>query len=249
MILNNYWNWKSYIEKNPMGNSGNTSTNIGLINTSGTSAQFGNGSANNGYMSTHIGLLYNWAIKRALSAVVGSSDTAVQATDYNLGNDITSSFSNVSVTTSTTADGNSEKTIVTVSGANSTGSAIIIKEMGITAFAYSTQGTGSGNTVLLIRHVLDTPLTVANGQTFTLTLTWTEGSTTVSATRNVLNLEKGTVEKVEEKKVDEKSEELTKEVDEPVVEEEPKEEDESEVVEPEEETEEEPEEQEETNER
>ena len=83
---------------------------------------------------------------------------------------------------------------------------------------------------MLVREVLDTPITVPAGEGFSKTFTWTEGITaSTSSTRNVLNLEKGTVEKVEEKpveekkEVDEKSEELTKEVDEPLDEEEPEE--------------------------
>lgn len=173
MILNNYWNWKSYIEKHQMGNSGATTASIGLIDTSGSAATLWDGAANNGYMSTHLGLLYNWAIKRDLSAQVGSGDTAVQASDYALATNITSSFSNVTATSSTSADGNKEKTIITISGANSSGSTKTIKEVGITAAVYTSSAQNTA-TIMLLRHVLDDPIEVANGQTFTVTITWEE---------------------------------------------------------------------------
>ena len=173
MILNNYWNWKSFIEKNPMGNGGNANQDIGLLDLSGNHANFCYSSANNGYMSTHMGLIYNWAIKRSLSARIGSGDTAVQASDYALATDITSNFSNVSVTSSTSADGNSEKTITTISGTNTSGSSKTIKEVGITGIVYWNPNSDE-QTILLVRQILNDPIEVANGQTFTVTITWEE---------------------------------------------------------------------------
>lgn len=173
MILNNYWNWKAFINKQRLSTSGYAGANIGVINTSGTAISFLYSVNGNGYISNYGNALLNWTLKSGLSVVVGAGTIEPQGTDYTLESPI--SMSNISVTTDTSADGNTEKTVLTISGTNTTGNAVIIKEIGITKTAYANNNSGgTAHAILLLRELLANPINLENGQSFSLTIDWIE---------------------------------------------------------------------------
>lgn len=112
-----------------------------------------------------------------LDAVVGTSDTAVTAADYQLGNDITSSLYNVSTSVDVTVDQDGIHIIATISGTNTTGSSVTISEVGIykKVFAQIYETSTPTEKVLFVRQLLDTPKVVANNENFSITIAWDEG--------------------------------------------------------------------------
>ena len=176
MVLNNYWNLMA-------GMSGITPNFDRAINQEMGVVDTGNGSQ----ISVTVGwnasfplvlptMCQNWNPRANLSAVFGSGTTEPSASDYCLAYDRTADFSNVNVTVNTSADGASISTVVTISGTNTSGSAITITEVGITKAIESAWG-GTDPVLtdsLMVRHLLDTPKTVEDNESFTLTLEWLE---------------------------------------------------------------------------
>lgn len=104
--------------------------------------------------------------------VVGSGTTPVTEDDYCLESEITT-LSSVAVTTSRNCANGTVTYKKTMT--NTSSDAITVSEIGIAFIAvYATSGTSSSGTafpVLAFREVLDTPITVAAGDTFTITIT------------------------------------------------------------------------------
>ena len=186
MVLNNYWLIKTYTEVNTMISTAYT-VNLGNVNMSGSTSQIfvnvGTGSSAASFMS-----YANPArcIKTDLKAVLGTGTTTPQPNDYRLANDVTSSFSNLATVCSTSSDGSSEVTTLTISGTNTSGSDVTINEIGIYKDIY-TNSSGNYSSFLLVREVLAEPFTVLAGSSFTKTFTWTEGSSAAAnASRSVV---------------------------------------------------------------
>lgn len=113
-----------------------------------------------------------------MSAQVGTGTTAPTADDYCLETDVTSSFTSAvsSVSFTTNAEGHFVIT-VTWSGTNATSSDIVLTEIGVVKVLgdkTNTSSTGASGmtmrTVMMARHVLATPVTVAAGQGTTITV-------------------------------------------------------------------------------
>lgn len=180
MILNNYFNYKTYIDSNLLEeiNSGQTTyVNIGAKDINGNDFYL----MNKAYLQADRPYLrQNAAIKIDISAILGTGTTEPTATDYALQNDITENLSRVTVTTNISYETGKEKTVITVSGVNITGNELTISEIGIYKTAYGSDNNGTpGHSpvplkVLFIRHLLETPKTVASGEGFSLTFEWVE---------------------------------------------------------------------------
>lgn len=176
MILNNYWNLMAGMAGITPNFDRDVNQQIGvrdMINGSEIGVTVGWLTQFPAVLPT---MCQNWNPRANLSAVFGSGTTEPSATDYRLASDTTANFSNINVTTNTSADGASISTVVTISATNTSGSAITITEVGITK---SIESANNGNepvptNSLMVRHLLDTPKTVANNESFTLTLEWLE---------------------------------------------------------------------------
>lgn len=177
MILNNYINWKAYIEKNvPYPNSG-LYLDLGIYNLSGSKSSLYVACGSSSYGN----LISNWGLKYGLSIRVGSGDTPPEASDSSLASDITSSLSNYNVSYTVGAEDGYMTTVFTVAGTNVSADSITIKEIGITKEPVA----DVSGAVMLIRELLDTPKVVASGETFSLTITWAEGEPVTTNTRSL----------------------------------------------------------------
>lgn len=125
------------------------------------------------------GVYGNYSPLKDPSPVIGSGDTAVTADDYALANDVTSSFSNITISATRTIaiDENGLPYMtkqMTIGAVNNSGAAITVKEVGLIYkdFHY-TSGSYYCN-VLLAREVLTTPVEVAAGDSFSIPMQWVE---------------------------------------------------------------------------
>lgn len=165
MILNNYYAYKGTIDKTEIsGNPFPSST--GAYDTSGEALEAWLGLAQNGAL--------NMALRLNLGVIVGTGNVEVQATDYCLSNDITASLSSFNATINSGADGGANRTTIVITGLNNTGASVTLTEIGVyKTVLQSNSGTQSKN-VLFIRHMLNEPKIVANGEGFSLTFEWVE---------------------------------------------------------------------------
>ena len=110
---------------------------------------------------------------------MGTGNTEVDADDYCLANDVSSSFSNLTASYNEVVSNDTDgipnaKIVFSIAGVNSSADSITIKEIGLCKnIIFYTAGNSQQN-VLFVRHILDTPITVAAGDSFTLPLQWIE---------------------------------------------------------------------------
>lgn len=109
----------------------------------------------------------------------GTGTTPPVATDYCLENDITNSFSNITVskTYNLVGDEYNIEATINISAKNNTGSSIEVSEIGL-CFDGNVwvNGNNTASTPLLIyREVLSSPVTIGDNETLTMTIKWTEG--------------------------------------------------------------------------
>ncbi|MBQ2856533.1 MAG: hypothetical protein IJE78_05285 [Bacteroidaceae bacterium] len=111
-----------------------------------------------------------------LSVVVGTGTSTVDPANYQLGNDITSSLLNVQTSVNISVAEAGLHIAATISGTNTTGSSIAISEIGIYKKVFSQIYDVSTPTekVLFVRHLLTSPKSVGNNETFSLTFEWVE---------------------------------------------------------------------------
>lgn len=170
MVLKNYWRWlKAITEYNP-GYS-NESIDIGLIDISGTSALMALGGTPLDRVQRGVGL--NRMLTSYFSVRVGSGTTEITSEDYALSNDITDSLSSLSYSLSQSSEDGVSRTI-TVTGANLSGSEITISQAGYCKLISPTYNQADWAYVMFAATTLAEPLTVANGDSFTITLEWNE---------------------------------------------------------------------------
>lgn len=172
MILNNYWSFAAYVGTHNMTWMKYTDSVSGAKNTSGdTVTMIAGPNQNSGEWVEKAS--EDYALRKNLGAIVGAGTTEPTADDYALANDITNSISNFSCSVSTANDGGKLSTVVTITGVNNTANSITISEIGIYKNYYADSGFNFER-CLFIRHILDTPKTVASGSGFSLTFEWTE---------------------------------------------------------------------------
>ena len=156
MYNNNYWKIRGYVEKT-VPPTAYTNVDIGIQNKSGEDVQIqvitGNG--------THPEFSSIWNMALCSRLVLGTGDTAATAEDYALEDDITASLSNVTQSYTCGADDDSLKVVYSISFTNSTGSDIVIREVGIETDVADT--SRNKFQILTARQVLNTPITVPAG--------------------------------------------------------------------------------------
>lgn len=172
MFTTNYWTYKSYIESQNIDGGGAAWRwiDIGLKGLNGATVQFQQYRSD--VMAYNYGVIAYCGVRSALSIVVGTGTSAPSMDDYALGSDVTSSFSNMACSYTTGANDATVKTVITLTGTNSTGSPITITEYGVT------KGVPSGNQVttpvLFIHDILPAPIVVLPKCGFTLTIEWVD---------------------------------------------------------------------------
>ena len=181
MVLYNYYNLLAWLSNYTSGGYYGGSATVYPSNTytmesskTGVAMRlYDHESISSGYMLSNIGL---W---------IGSGNTEVTPDDWKLANDVTSSFSSISRSSNRSVinvDGVSKIQVTcTFNGVNNTSDPITIREIGMSK-AYARESNqriyvdmGEAYRTLYIREVLDAPVTVPSGSTFTCTLTWVIG--------------------------------------------------------------------------
>lgn len=117
----------------------------------------------------------NYSLHKNLIPKLGTGNTPVTAEDYCLSNNVTSSFSNLTAVLSEVVSVDTDgipnaKIVMSISGVNTSGSSVTIKEVGLS----KNMDLLGAHEILFVRHILDTPITVAAGDSFTLPLQWIE---------------------------------------------------------------------------
>lgn len=169
MVLNNFKLLRGYAENETFDNGSLSSTLI--KDMSGSLIGFSTGSTN--FRNT----INNRIFKKIIEPVFGSGNTAPAATDYSLENDFTASLSSLTINRNYEVTNDNDEPKVTntleITGHNNTANDLMIREFGICSEIYS--GNTTHSKVLLVREVLDTPITLEAGKGFALTITWEEG--------------------------------------------------------------------------
>lgn len=179
MILTNYWNFAAYMGTHNMTFDSNTSVDVGVKDLTGTAiaAVWVDVNFSAQYKQFAVATAKNYSLRSELSALVGSGTTAAQIDDYALADDITESISNLAVSSNTGADEEGLKTTITVTGTNLTGADITISEIGIAKPIYYFDQQWSevkSKLSLFAREVLKNPVSVPDGQGFSITFEWLE---------------------------------------------------------------------------
>lgn len=169
MITNNYYKLKAVVSANVIPPSTSQTFPANLTDISGNINLGVYGDANPGHatFSTE-----NWALRTRLSMRVGNGNTEPTFDDYCLDSDCNSWLSNIQTTVNTGYEGNVIKTVITMSAINGVNE-LVIKEVGVFKGVYE---SGLVNhDILLVRELLEQPLTVPPGGSFSLTFAWEEG--------------------------------------------------------------------------
>lgn len=177
MILNNYWNLMAGMSGLTFAWSNDTDTyaDIGLKDMDGSTLLINPHTTDSGGNSADV--VANWNPRAKLSAVIGNGAQEPTASDFALDSDVTDDMSNYNVTVNTSASNGEISTVITVTGMNNTGDAITIREVGIVKEITTTVWSNYSHVkkdLLIVKHLLETPKTVAAGEGFTLTLEWLE---------------------------------------------------------------------------
>lgn len=176
MVVQNYWNLKKIVDTQapldtPPGHSGDSNyheTSVISINS-----QDWNRRCNS--QSNYPKMLEDWCLRKNLTIILGNSSTpTVSVTDTTMANRIDNSLSTYNVTYNTAAENGKEKTIFTITGTNTTSSAITITQIGICKQLYDYSPDNLNYYFLLAKENLETPLTIPVGQGFTLVYEWDE---------------------------------------------------------------------------
>lgn len=161
MVLSNYWKWLNAC--NTINQSATVAVDVGMKSTAGAAAtiMFADGS------------IKNYLIADSLTPAIGAGSNTYVKGNYALKDDITSVFSNLSISLSSNAD-DSLSRIITVQGLNNTAEAKTISEIGIVKTIYAAQNLSVYKPVLLAICQLSAPIVVEAGATFQITIQWTE---------------------------------------------------------------------------
>lgn len=159
MILNNYWNWLNTIQKYGIYQSANP-IDAGLTNRSGNSQLMLAGYPSLGDHQVGRGVGNNRNFNRC-GIIVGSGDTTITPTTYDMENEVTNSLSSWSTTITYSGINNCQK-LFTATATNSSGSDLTITEVGIQMSICGVDGE-TYNNVLFAISKLDDPIVVPSG--------------------------------------------------------------------------------------
>ena len=184
MLLRNFWEWfRAITNETYFQSSGN---NLYGILTSIKYKEWTEGNDKPYLYGMHIPLSaisnaysYNTLMPMTIRPLhvdnvsIGTGTTPVSAEDYKLDNEITLSNKTFSATMSVSAEG--KVTMIIIVSATNTGSEdVTITEIGLehkfgllnaSSVAYNSISTIGTSTVLIARHILETPVTIAPGDT------------------------------------------------------------------------------------
>lgn len=166
MVLQNFWIIQRFV------NTYSTSTlynPTGMLTTNGdTIAAIQSGNTTQAMNNYGVGML--------TSLLFGTGTTDVSVLDYSLDTDITDSLS-VSTTAIVGNDSSSSTIQYQASIINNSGDDITITEIGIKKILRASLSTATttyvNRDILVAREVLDTPITIAAGETKTINYVWT----------------------------------------------------------------------------
>lgn len=179
MILNNYYNLKSFISNHSITGGSYKYMNIGLKDMNGNFVEHFvyDSYTTMGQQEAVRDCTINYNLMGMLKVLVGTGTTEPSMTDYSLASDITSTLVNNATNVACCATDSSMNTVIVSSFRNSSGSSITIREVGImkTVRDFPGYGQAINKDVLLVRFLLDTPKVVKANESFTMQYIWAEG--------------------------------------------------------------------------
>lgn len=169
MVLSNYWK-ALHILKDIWGSTGQI--DYGMVGLDGE--PYGVIYVSRAGWDDYTGIYRNTRLRTDdIGIRIGKGTGEISASDYSLFDDCTASFSNLSVANSVIPSNDGYRQTIVASGVNNSGADITITEAGITKSFFS-GGSNIKPPLLLTKKMLNTPLTVENGDSFTLTFEWLE---------------------------------------------------------------------------
>lgn len=169
MIMNNYKKFLMGIQGYfTEATNGIQYRDVGIIGTDGTVRYMGI-EFNNTFMSY---ASEQFRIDKNFYLAVGNGSETLTEDDYILASDISSSFTNLSYSTNLSVEGDEYKRTFTVSGTNNSGSEKTITRVAYYKAMYINQSTTAP--ILFAVCELSQAITVANGDSFAITLKWND---------------------------------------------------------------------------
>lgn len=184
MLLNNYWKYLKAINGNAVDNSDYMIKNLDLVNTSGNTVSELTAMV---YRTSHVSGTENYRIRsnmspffQNISMVVGTGTAAPAGNDYALGNQIREIYSYDTGWNAAYSVGANGGVVCTFTGKikNYSSDPITITEVGLKKSLIHIAINGSTtsetyDTILLTRDLLETPITLQEDETATITYTVT----------------------------------------------------------------------------
>lgn len=175
MILQNYWVWLKQVWQNVSGSADITGV-TGLYYMTGTAITTFPARCKDYLQSCHNLLLAyttNVATNGNINLALGSGTTDVTATDYTMATDETSNFTITGTVTLNHAS-NKLEIVFACEVTNTTAADITLTEIGIRKpITANYSSYNLAGYILFARDILDTPITVAAGETKTINYVWT----------------------------------------------------------------------------
>lgn len=174
MILNNYLELRRlqqtvYLKHSSM----DVVLSSSMVNTSGSGITFMSGDWADSAKTEDVAK--NWDLVSNTNFLIGSSDAVGDISDYNLASVISSGFSISNTAWNITTNNGAVKKVISFNVSCSTNDGFTIKEVGICKqICNRLSGSLQYENVMLARVILDSPVTLANGESATITLEWTE---------------------------------------------------------------------------
>jgi hypothetical protein len=171
MILKNYWNALDMV-LHDFSYTGNSRSKVIGTSIDGYSTKILYDGTDSwiGYAVRNVNLKGSY-----MNVRVGSGNTQVKFTDYQLAHDLSSSLTDTSVTINHTITQEGIKDVYTLSGVNPNSSSLTISEVGISKKFWKEGYEDTYSEFLLVRELLDTPLIVPANSGFIISLEWNEG--------------------------------------------------------------------------
>lgn len=173
MILNNYWELRRLQQTNYLHHSSASALASTMKDTSGNGITFFASDYNDA--SNVEGVAKNWDLTSNTSFKVGSSDVEGSASDYNLTSIISSGYTISDIAWNISMSGGAINKVISFNVTCSANDGFTIKEVGICKdICTRLLGSLQYATVMLARIILDSPITLTNGESATITLKWIE---------------------------------------------------------------------------
>lgn len=170
MILKNYWKWLNAFTTIPIHGADNYRVYVNIQGLDGL------------YYSLGVSSISTTQLARAaanlnlhnLTPRFGTGQSTITENDYCLANDITNSINDISIALIDSVT-NGVSRIFAIRGTNSTSSSITITQIGLVMPLRSTTDTPSPDYNALFSVVtLNNPITVGAGDSFSISVEWTE---------------------------------------------------------------------------